>query len=134
MKKLFFLAFCIGIFSTTAIAQKNLSMHECPSKNDSESCSLKFTQTPWKINFLTDKSSNSVMVKMNSSDSGETSSKTKTSCRIFNDKNWDCSGELTGDYNHMVQAVEKRVDGIYVNYFRNIIKGVDKTTNFYCAK
>jgi len=124
----------LTVFIITGCGDSYVSLSQCPRRNDFDTCSNKCKTTSLEVKFLIDKSNGNVMQTFRNIENSAVSSRVKSSCKIFDNKNWDCSDELVGDTKHMVQSVDKMVNGKYVSYFRNIRNGIDETNDFYCSK
>ena len=131
MKKLLVL---LSIFIITGCGDGYVSISQCSTRGDFYVCSNKCTKTSLEVKFLIDKSNGNVMQTYRNIENSDVSSRVKSSCKIFDNKNWDCSDELIGDAKHMMQSVDKMSNGKYASYFRNIRGGIDETNDFYCSK
>jgi hypothetical protein len=131
------------VFSCTSNAYANwfsnkLSVYECKSEYEATSCSSKCKKdAELKLEFLVDKKNSRVMTKWYM-DKKISNSGVSENCKIFNDKNWDCTSEHTFG-NRSDTYINKMNNGIFSAFTRNIFVSntnqvTSKESNFICAK
>jgi len=117
---------------------KKLTVYDC-KKNQYSTCKDGCDKTGSQFEFLINKKDNTVMLK--SHHKGNITSRVFENCKIFNDKNWDCSSKDEVSINNRLVTtnfVNKMNDGIYLDIsvmkiFSNSSLKTDVWSS-YCAK
>ncbi len=139
MKFLIFSFLLLNSFSSYAnFFEKKLYVYECP-KNLYSTCNDGCKKSDLQVSFLINKKDNTVMIK--SYYKGSTNSSVYENCKIFNDKNWDCSSTLefvSDDRRVISNYIRKMNDGIFLNIsYTDIFLSKSKKTEVdisSCAK
>jgi len=116
MKFLIFTFLLLNSFSSYAnFFEKKLYIYECP-KNKYATCNDGCKKSDLQVSFLLNKKENTVLLK--SYFKGNTNSTIFDNCKIFNDKNWDCSSKnefFSKDRNVISHYIRKMNDGIFTS-------------------
>jgi hypothetical protein len=116
------ISFCLIMFVSNSHAWQ-LKMSSCKNFSDIESCSKNCVVEKEKltVSFIVDKEKNIVMRKVFANGNFQTSL-TLQNCRIFDDKNWDCS-ESKSFVNAEIVTTEKMTNGVYAYALQNLKNG-----------
>jgi hypothetical protein len=132
------LSFCLVNNAYADWFGKKLSFYECNNQIEMTSCSSKCKKdSEIKFEFLVDKKNSRVMNK-SYLNAKLTDSFLYENCKIFNDKNWDCTSEYSLG-KKSITHITKMNDGVFSAYSRSIfISNANQVTStesgFVCAK
>lgn len=123
-------------FSSTAFAQgKLLDVYICKDEASAEACSKgcklkKNTKRSYKIN-----KQGGTVLEVTHNEKEHTSTRSQSNCMIFDERNWDCSYDSTGNYNSKKKL--KMTNGVVIK--SELVKDTSISGDVYlnasfCAK
>jgi hypothetical protein len=131
-----FLGFNV-ILANAGIFDKKLTIRQCANEQYAECNDCK--KSDLQYDFLLNKNDKTVMRRIFFN--GTSESKIEENCKIFDEKNWDCSKNTefsTGSFTVITNYISKMTNGVYreVDYTTRISAKESSTKVFrhYCAK
>ena len=110
--------------------QNRMTIYQCEDKeNSTDSCEHCKVVKKFNLQFLVSKENNSVM-EIVFYDGLQTGSITHKECTIFNDKNWDCSEDITNNH----RSILKMSNGKLTNRTEFWNKEKFESRNGICSK